>query len=87
VIVPQRKKAIITALFVGTLLGVINHGDILLSGVFPEIFLPFGSAGSIPASRTTFYSLLYSPEIGLKKRQKTAGYSQHAKHLNCSRIF
>ena len=30
------KKAIITALFVGTLLTAINHGDVILSGLVPS---------------------------------------------------
>ncbi len=38
------KKAILTAVVIGTILTVINHGDLLLEGVFPhplKVFLTY----------------------------------------------
>lgn len=47
------KKSIITALIVGSLLGVINHGDIMLSGVFPA-FWKVGLTYCVPYCVTTW---------------------------------
>ena len=47
------KKAVLTALVVGTLLTVINHGDVLLAGLTPP-FWKVGLTYCVPYCVTTW---------------------------------
>jgi len=47
------KKAFLTALVVGTILTTINHGDVILEGVWPP-FVKIGLTYCVPYCVTTW---------------------------------
>ena len=51
------KKAFFTALVVGSILSIINHGDVILSGDFPNLLKVFLTY-CVPYCVTTWGSIL-----------------------------